>query len=314
MPSTPTPDSPPEQVVAWAERRSLARAAGEFVEADRLRSLILDAGWIVTDGPEGWHLEPPAPSVPTEPLDAHDVESLLDRPATADLSVHWVVEGWPEDVVRAIRSFRAQENGREVRYVVADVTGAAPGAFGEDVEVLSLPPGTGWAAACNAGLKRATGRLVFVMDGSVEVDGDVFGPLEAALEDPGLGIAGPFGVVTADLREFDEAPPGPCDAIEGYLMAMRRDVLAHSGLFDEKFRWYRTADIELSFRVKDLGLRTEVVPVPVIRHPHRMWFETDPAERAKWSKRNFYRFLDRWRDRWDLTLAGAPPGDETRQP
>ena len=32
--------------------------------------------------------------------------------------------------------------------------------------------------------------------------------------------------------------------------------------FDEKFRWYRTADIELSFRVKDRGLRTEVVPCP----------------------------------------------------
>ena len=41
-----------------------------------------------------------------------------------------------------------------------------------------------------------------------------------------------------------------------------------------------------------------------------MWFETDPAERAKWSKRNFYRFLDRWRDRWDLVLdrpAARPP-------
>jgi hypothetical protein len=37
-----------------------------------------------------------------------------------------------------------------------------------------------------------------------------------------------------------------------------------------------------------------------------MWFETPPAERATWSKRNFYRFLDRWRDRWDLVLSGEP--------
>jgi GT2 family glycosyltransferase len=87
---------------------------------------------------------------------------------------------------------------------------------------------------------------------------------------------------------------------------MRREVAAEAGLFDEKFRWYRTADIEFSFRVKDSGLRTEVVDVPVTRHEHRMWFETDPSERAKWSKRNFYRFLDRWRDRWDLVLDSRP--------
>ena len=78
-------------------------------------------------------------------------------------------------------------------------------------------------------------------------------------------------------------------------MAMRREVLADVGGFDERFRWYRTADVELSFRVKDRGLRKVVVPLPVSRHEHRAWFETDPAERAKWSKRNFYRFLDRWR-------------------
>ena len=125
---------------------------------------------------------------------------------------------------------------------------------------------------------------------------------------PRSASPGPFGIVTHDLREFDEAPgPGPCDAIEGYCMAMRRDVLASVEGFDERFRWYRTADIELSFRVKDRGLRTEVVPVPVVKHEHRMWFETDPAERAKWSKRNFYRFLDRWRDRWDLVLDPRPP-------
>ncbi|MFN8233794.1 MAG: hypothetical protein U0V56_10100 [Actinomycetota bacterium] len=50
-----------------------------------------------------------------------------------------------------------------------------------------------------------------------------------------------------------------------------------------------------------------VVPVPVERHEHRMWLETPPAERARLSKRNFYRFLDRWRDRWDLTVGAGPP-------
>ena len=182
------------------------------------------------------------------------------------------------------------------------------GSGGSVVEVVSLEPGTGWGAARNAGLRRSTGRVVMALDGSIEATGDVFGPLEAALADPSVGIAGPFGIVTQDLRQFDEAPaPGPCDAVEGYCMAMRRELLSQAGMFDEKFKWYRTADIEYSFRVKDLGLTTVVVRAPVIKHEHRMWFESDPETRAKWSKRNYYRFLDRWRDRWDLVLDPVPP-------
>jgi cysteinyl-tRNA synthetase len=186
------------------------------------------------------------------------------------------------------------------------VTGEDPGSFGDDVEVVSLVEGTGWGAACNAGLRRACGEIVLLMDGSVEATGDVLGPLATALDDPVVGVCGPFGIVTQDLREFEPTDGPECDAVEGYLMAFRREILTRAGLFDEKFRWYRTADIEYSFRIKDLGLKAMVVPVPVERHEHRMWFNTPPAERAKWSKRNFYRFLDTWRDRYDLTVSGEP--------
>jgi GT2 family glycosyltransferase len=300
----------PPQVRELAERRAAAREAGDFATADDLRDAMADAGWAVVDDPAGWRLQPlaPPPSEPAGPRRAADIASVLGDPPTADLSVHWVVEGWPQDVARGIASFRAHLGDRRVHHVVADVTGAGEGAFGADVEVVALETGTGWGAACNAGLRRATGGIVFVMDGSIEATGDVFTPLEEALRDPAVGLAGPFGIVTNDLRQFDDAPePGECDAVEGYLMAMRREVLTSVGLFDEKFKWYRTADIEFSFRVKDHGLRTVVVPVPVRKHTHRMWFETAPADRAKWSKRNFYRFLDSWRDRWDLVLEPRPP-------
>jgi GT2 family glycosyltransferase len=89
-------------------------------------------------------------------------------------------------------------------------------------------------------------------------------------------------------------------------MAMRRQTLIDVGLFDEKFKWYRTADIELSFRIKDAGLRAVQIPVPVIKHEHRMWFETEPAVRAKWSKRNYYRFLEKFRGRYDLCVNPQP--------
>ncbi|MFB3738555.1 MAG: glycosyltransferase family 2 protein, partial [Candidatus Velamenicoccus archaeovorus] len=244
-----------------------------------------------------------------ERVRAVDVASVLDEPATADVSVHWMVEGWPEDVVRALASFRAAQGERSVQYVVADVTGAAPSLFGEGVEVVSLVEGTGWAAARNAGLRRSRGRLVLVVDGSVEATGDVLGPLERALADPEVGVCGPFGIVTNDLREFSPSDGPEVDAIEGYLMAFRRELLGTVGGFDERFRWYRTADIELSFRIKDAGLRAVVVPVPVRRHEHRTWAHTSSEDRARWSKRNYYRFLDRFRGRFDLLVKGPGEGE-----
>jgi GT2 family glycosyltransferase len=302
----------PQEVRELASARAAARANRDFALADRLRDEIADAGWTVADVPNGFSLEPSAaPEIESGENTrrrAADIVSVLDDEPMADVSVQWVVEGWPEDVVRAIAGFRANQGDRTVQYVVADVTDADPDTYGADVEVVRLEEGTGWAAARNAGLKRSTGEIVFVMDGSVEPAGDVFGPLEEALADPAVGVAGPFGIVTADLREFDEAPAaGDCDAIEGYFMAFKREMLARAGLFDEKFKWYRTADIEYSFRVKDTGARAVVVPVPASKHEHRMWFNTSPEERARLSKRNYYRFLDRWRDRWDLCVNPKPP-------
>jgi hypothetical protein len=296
----------PDEVRALAAERDERRRAKDFAAADALRDRIARLGFSVIDGPDGPSLEPLAVIEPHR-IDAHEVESLLDEPAPADASVHWVVEGWPEDVARALTGFRANEGGRDVRYVVADLTETDPSTYGAGVEVIALETGTGWGAALNAALRRSRGRSVLVMDGSVEPTGDVFAPLEAALEDPSVGVCGPFGISTEDLREFHESDGPEVDAIEGYLMAFRRDVIRDVGLFDEKFRWYRTADIECSFRIKDAGLRALRVDAPVVKHEHRMYQATPGAERDRLSKRNYYRFLERFRDRYDLLVR--PPAD-----
>ena len=296
----------PDEVRALAAERDERRRAEDFAAADALRDRVAQLGFAVIDGPDGPSFEPLATSEPRR-IAPHDVVSVLDDSPTADVSVHWVVEGWPEDVARALAGFRADEGGRDVQYVVADVTDTDPTAYGEGVEVLEVETGTGWGAARNAGLKRSRGRIVLVMDGSVEPTGDVFGPLEAALGDPSVGVAGPFGISTQDLREFHDSDGPEVDAIEGYLMAFRRDVIRDVGLFDEKFRWYRTADIECSFRIKDVGMRALRVDVPVTKHEHRMYHATPEAERDRLSKRNFYRFLERFRDRYDLLVE--PPTD-----
>lgn len=296
----------PEEVRALAAEREERRSARDFVAADELRDRIRDLGFTVVDGPRG----PAFERIGAEPrrrLRPGEVHSLLDDEPTADVSVHWLVEGWPEDVARSLEAFRANEVGRRVQYVVADVTETAPETYGDGVEVLPLEPGTGWAKARNAGLKRSRGTIVLVVDGSIEPTGDVVTPLEASLEDSSVGVAGPFGISTNDLREFHDSDGPEVDAIEGYLMAFRRDVIRDVGLFDERFGWYRTADIECSFRIKDAGMRALRVDVPVRRHEHRMYHSTPQAERDRLSKRNYYRFLERFRARFDLLVD--PPSE-----
>ena len=51
-------DDAPAELVALAEQRQAARAAGDFAEADRLRDEIADAGWVVRDAAGGFQLVP----------------------------------------------------------------------------------------------------------------------------------------------------------------------------------------------------------------------------------------------------------------
>jgi cysteinyl-tRNA synthetase len=297
----------PDDVRRLAEERAAARSRRDFATADSLRDRLRDAGYAVTDTPAGQQLRPlEAPTAPPVPrVRPSDVPSRLDEPPSFEASVHWLVEGWPEDVERGIASFDRLAAGRSLQHVVVDVTGEGHD-WPDGCDVVPLVPGTGWAEARNAGLVRSLGRVVLIVDGSVEAAGDAVGPLAAALEDPTIGITGPFGIVTDDLHHFNESEGPDVDAIEAYLLAVRRSHVVAGLRFDRGFKFYRTADVELSFQVKAQELRAVVTSVPVTRHEHRMWTNTPEADRERLSKRNFYRFLDRWRGRHDLTVAGGP--------
>ena len=175
----------------------------------------------------------------------------------------------------------------------------------ERLRVVRLDPPLGYGAAVNAGIDATAAEVCVLFDQSVELKGDAITPLLTALDDPSVVAAGPFGVRAKDtLKEFEESAGPDVDAIEGYCMAFRRaDALAAGG-FDPKFRFYRIADIDFSFRLRDHGGRAVVVAdLPVVKHEHRLWEATEPAERDRLSRRNLYRFLDRWRDRTDLMVG-----------
>jgi len=298
----------PDDVRALAEARQRARQARDFARADELRERIRRAGFDVADTPSGWQLAPLEAEAPDRAtlvrMRSEDVPSVLEHPPAFDgPSVQWVMQGWPEDVLRSLRSVQRTFTD-DFQPIIVEAAGAG-GLDWYRGELVHVAPEAGWAAARNAGLRRAASEFVVLVDGSIEFTGQGVARLCEALQDPSVGVTGPFGLVTDDLHEFRESDGPDVDAIEGYVMAFRRDLVAQGLRFDEKFKFYRTADIELSFQIKAMGLRATVTPIEVTRHEHRMWANTPEEERARLSKRNFYRFLDTWRGRTDLLVSGG---------
>jgi cysteinyl-tRNA synthetase len=124
-----------------------------------------------------------------------------------------------------------------------------------------------------------------------------------------VAVAGGWGIVSSDLRHFEDAPAGDVDAIEGYLLAFRRADYPARGPFDERFRFYRNLDIWWSLVLRDEGAgtpprRAVSIGLPAVRHEHRGWTSLPDDERDRQSKRNFYRIIDRFGSRRDL-LVGA---------
>jgi GT2 family glycosyltransferase len=84
-------------------------------------------------------------------------------------------------------------------------------------------------------------------------------------------------------------------------MAFRRKLLRKVGLFDEGYRFPRYMDIDFNFAARDSGAEIVLTPdLPVTCYPVFQDGRLSDAERVRLTKRNFYRFLQKWGDRDDL--------------
>jgi GT2 family glycosyltransferase len=317
-------DRPPEGVQRLVTDREGARAARDFEHADELRDEIRGLGWEVSDGPTGTTLRAALPEAPAGEVGyarAEDLASLLEEPAAVGASVLVVAEDHPHDLDRFLRGLAATPP--TVGWELVIVANAPDFELQQVLELydLEVTPTTlatsarlGWADAVNLGLRRSRGEVTILVDTSVEPTGDFVDALLSAFEDPTVGLAGPWGVTSADGRQFEEAPPGEVDAIEAYCLGVRRAVLREVGLFDHRFRFYRNADLDFSFAARAAGWRAlRCAPLPLERHEHRGYASLPPDERERISKRNFYRFLKHWGDRRDLLLRPGTPAHHAHE-
>ncbi len=328
----------PDEVLSAAHARAEARAAQDWTEADRLRAEIEAAGWKIADRGTDFALTPAAPADLPEGDrirygSSASVPSRLGEPATGVATVVMIATDWPDDLGRALAGLRAWAPEGTSIVIVADgpspeqaaaletLQGAESGrvAGAEDptadipIEVVWTSERLGHGAATNIGLRRAPGPVVVLLDTSIEPTGDLVTPLVRALDDPGIAVVGGWGIVSADMRKFDDAPPGDVDAIEGYLMAFRRADVAERGPLDERFRFYRNLDIWWSLVLRDEGegaaprRAVRLDSLPAVRHEHRGYASLADDDRDRQSKRNFYRIIDRFGSRRDLLTTVAQP-------
>jgi len=349
----PARPTPPAEVVAFADARAIARAERDWARADALRARIDAAGWKVEDAGFSYAL---LPATPLDVIDGDEqrygsaarVPSVLGETPTARFTVVLPADSWPDDVTRALAGLRSHaptgthvvvvENAASSEQALRLRDGAPDVAQvgDEPVEVVRTSVRLGHAAALNVGMRRARGSIVILADTSVEVTGDALTPLADALADPSIAVAGGFGTASPDMRRFVDADGPDVDAIDGSWLAFRRDDFPRLGPLDEKFVFYRSLDTWWSLVLRagsdpDVEPRRAVrIPLPLERHAHRGSSSRPGDERERMGRRNFYRVLDRVRDRPDLLAsrraapgtdasanavgAGAPSGDVGDRP
>jgi hypothetical protein len=207
-----------------------------------------------------------------------------------EISVLLETGAWPEDARRFLTSLDRWRGDRLV-------------------EVVPVDQGTaqGFGAAHNRALAEAAGDVIVIVDTSLELTGDLLTPLVAALADPTVAVTGPFGLATTDLCDYEERTAGDVAAIQGYCLAARGGDLRAAGGVQERFVWYRNADIDLSLRLRTLSTPTRRALAAgaehCVRHAHRAWEATPEEQRGELSRHNMGIVHEVFFGRDDLTVA-----------
>jgi hypothetical protein len=313
----------PQVIVDLAHARREARGRGEWDRADELRREIEEAGWVVVDSGVDFELRP---AHPADVVDggivrygsSSSVPSRLDEPPSA--AVTFVVVLGPGDEEEAVDLHRLA--GASDAQVVVVVNGSAPnsarvpGLEAVGVEIIQTAPPFSPGAARNAGLRRASGAIVAVLEPHVVPAGAAIAPDAGALRaiisalvdtlaDPDVAIAGTVGLGSGDLRHFAPTTDPGVTAVTGPAVAFRRSDYVARGPLDERFRSALGLDIWWSLVLRDAGDETR--PRRAVRFDLGPAFGTysgdqdvNRGEGSRPDKRDAYRILDRFGGRQDL--------------
>jgi len=303
----------PPEILALSHERDILRKRGQYARADALKKEIEEAGYAIKDNPRGAHLVilPTVEAGGEVYRTVRQLPSLLDEPDSYTFSVNVLARNNFEQTQCCVQSILEYMDSSNIEIILVDNASrdelvpwaAALQSSVKHLHVLRTSRTVGEAEARNIGLKRSRGRFILLLDSRVELTGDVFAALAKTLSDDSVGITGLRGLSTGDLRHFAESDQAEVEVMDRLFLAFRRDLLKRVGLFDEKYRFPYFMDIDFSFAVRDTGAHIMITPnLPVRCHPELPDTSLSDTERMRLTRRNFYRFLDKWGDRDDLLL------------
>jgi glycosyltransferase involved in cell wall biosynthesis len=302
----------PEDILALSHQRDLLRRRGQYDRADILKRQLEEAGYAVKDNPRGAHLVI-LPSIEVDGTTyrtARQLPSLLDEPDLSTFSIVILAQNDATEPRRCVESVLRFAGDTNIEIMLIDNSSRdelhswASILQEQDprLHVLRTSRVMGKAEALNIGLKQSRGHYILLLDSSLELKGDILTPLEHTLQTPNVGLTGAHGLSTDDLRHFEESTNHEVEAITGTCMAFPRRLLKQTGLLDERFRLPQYMDIDFSFAIRDTGVDAVLTSqLPLLQHPTTEGDYPD-AEYTRLTKRNFYRYLDKWGNREDLLL------------
>ena len=299
--------------------RSDSRAAEAFNKADSLREEISRNGYVVNDQVAGSTVRlKDSSEIRSDKWDAisssAEIGSLIGNKSTFDFTFGIVANGYSQDIERCVGSVNKFESITSHEIIILD-NGSVDGtgeiiedlaSNSENINVIHADHVLGDGSAKNVLIKSSLGKVFVLLDPSVEFVGPVSASLAGILSDSNVGIAGYAGLRTPDLLHFHdgEGESGEMDAMQAYCFAFRRNDIEKVGLMRESFRFYRNLDLDFSFQFKNEGFKIVAdQSLPIKLHEHRGWTELSDGERDELSKKNYGRFLKKWRNRSDLLIA-----------
>ncbi|HXX76918.1 MAG TPA: glycosyltransferase [Ktedonobacteraceae bacterium] len=303
----------PADILALSHERDELRRRGKYDRADVLKRQIEDAGYSIKDNPHGAHLIV-LPSVNVDGVvyrTARQVPSLLDELDLCEFSVNIIANTNFEEARRCVESVLRRMSTREVEILLVNNRSLDEleawfrklQSSDSRLHLLNSSRPLREAEARNIALKQSRGKYILLLDTSVELTGDVFTPIEEILADASVGITGYRGLSSEDLHHFEESSEMEVEVIDELCMAFQRKLLKKTGLFDGSYRYTYYMAIDFNFAIRDSGVRAVITPnLPIKSHPQLRDTTLSDAEKTRFKKRNFYRFLDKWGDREDLLL------------
>ena len=299
--------SAPADIIALAEERSRARTERDYERADELKSRLEAAGWRVIDEGAAFSLEPAATADTVE--DGHTVYGSIDsvprrsEVAAMTASVIVIDPTMPDAALQALATHRPTDT-QIVVVAARSVSLEGPA----DEIVRTVEP---WSAgdALEAGIRRAAGTIIIVLDPGRVPTGDVVGPLVDALADPGVAVAGNEGLASGDLHRYEALSASEVTTIASGCYAFRRDDVLARGPVDGRLRLARSVAVWLGLVLRDEGPDTSprralVVDLPLLATEEN----AGDHDQARAARRDGYRISDRFRGHTWLGREQPPEG------